>query len=455
MADVNQHRIIKEGVEVWNYWREKYPEVEVDLSEVDLSGAILNEANFSRAFLFGVNFSNAELKGVNLSNSDLRKAKLGKSNLIKANLYNADIFEADLNSATLREADLRHTFAWFADFSEADLRIADLSFAFLQQAKFSRADLSGAKLISADLDQADLSGANLTNADLTNADIALANLKNANLKKAILFRAQCMSTDFSHANLMEAVLENASLVETNLEQANLTNCKVYGLSAWRIKGNPKNQSRLIITPHYEPEITVDDIEVAQFIYLILYNKSVRNVINTITSKTVLILGRFTPQRKEVLNKIREELHKYDYVPIIFDFEKPESQSLLETVMTLAGMSRFIIADVTIATMVREELRSVVEKYPSKPIQPIILNTEEEYVTLPEMMKGFKSILKAYRYNDVNQLIQELKMKIIDPSEAWIKDGDKNIREIQLERENEESRKRIEMLEKKLKDNNLL
>jgi len=55
---------------------------------------------------------------------------------------------------------------------------------------------------------------------------------------------------------------------------------------------------LIITPPNEPEITVDNIEVAQFIYLMLYNQKIRDVIDTITSKVVLILGRFTPERKQ-------------------------------------------------------------------------------------------------------------------------------------------------------------
>ena len=37
-----------------------------------------------------------------------------------------------------------------------------------------------------------------------------------------------------------------------------------------------------------PRFTVDNIEVAQFIYLLLHNQKIRDVIDTITSKTVLI-----------------------------------------------------------------------------------------------------------------------------------------------------------------------
>jgi len=40
---------------------------------------------------------------------------------------------------------------------------------------------------------------------------------------------------------------------------------------------------------HEPRITIDNIEVAQFIYLLLHNEKIRDVIDTITSKAVLIL----------------------------------------------------------------------------------------------------------------------------------------------------------------------
>jgi hypothetical protein len=81
------------------------------------------------------------------------------------------------------------------------------------------------------------------------------------------------------------------------------------------------QQNLIITEEDEPTVTVDNIEVAQFIYLMLNNQKVREVIDTITSKVVLILGRFTPERKQVLDGLRNELRKRNYLPVMFDFEK--------------------------------------------------------------------------------------------------------------------------------------
>jgi hypothetical protein len=106
-----------------------------------------------------------------------------------------------------------------------------------------------------------------------------------------------------------ASLRAATLVGTDLTDADLTGCYVFGVSAWGLKLERAKQQNLIITGFNEPAITVDDIEVAQFIYLMLNNQKVRNVIDTINSKAVLILGRFTADRKKVLDALREELRR--------------------------------------------------------------------------------------------------------------------------------------------------
>jgi hypothetical protein len=48
----------------------------------------------------------------------------------------------------------------------------------------------------------------------------------------------------------------------------------------------------------------------------LNNQKVLDVIDTITSKVVLILGRFTAERKAVLDALREELRQRNYLPIL-------------------------------------------------------------------------------------------------------------------------------------------
>jgi hypothetical protein len=111
-------------------------------------------------------------------------------------------------------------------------------------------------------------------------------------------------------------------VQTDLTGADLTGCRIYGLSAWKLKLGIKQQN-LVITGYGEPEITVDNLEVVQFIYLLLHNEKIRDVIDTITSKAVLILGRFTNDRQgfsqhanfqqQLIRRFRSGLGRQSYV----------------------------------------------------------------------------------------------------------------------------------------------
>ena len=93
------------------------------------------------------------------------------------------------------------------------------------------------------------------------------------------------------------------------------------------------QENLIITPQDEPTITVDNLKIAQFIYLLLNNQEIRDVIDTITSQVVLILGYFTDERKVVLEALRDELRNQNYSPVVFNFEGVAHKDFTEMART--------------------------------------------------------------------------------------------------------------------------
>lgn len=281
------------------------------------------------------------------------------------------------------------------DFSTANLREITLSYADFSYANLQRTDLSGAYLSFADLRGADLRGANLSSAYLRGAYLG--------------------RSDLSSASLMGAVLIN-----TNLEQANLVDCRIYGISAWDVRLEGAIQYNLVITLDNQPTITVDNLKIAQFVYLLLNNAEIREVIDTITSKVVLILGRFTEERKPVLDALRDELRKRNYLPILFDFDKPASRDLTETVSTLAHMARFVIADITEAKSIPQELMTIVPNLPSVPVQPLILNSQHEYGMF-EHFTRFSWVLPLYRFTDEVSLLQSLQEKIIAPAEQKAKE----------------------------------
>jgi uncharacterized protein YjbI with pentapeptide repeats len=383
VANEEHLKLLKQGVGVWIAWRAKEPSVRPDLSWADLSGADLHGASLSRA----------NLRGADLSGAELSEANLGGAELSGADLSGADLSGACLNDAYLGRADL----------SEANLRGAFLHNAYLGKANLDVAHLSGADLSEANLDAAFLSGADLSEANLSGAFLRSANLT---------------ETDFRWANLAGANLDRALLVETDLVDATLTDCRIYGISAWDVKLSAGTiQQGLIITPEREPAITVDDLEVAQFVYLLLHNEKIRRVIDTVVKKGVLLLGRFTEGRIAVLERLREELRKRGYLPIVFNFDKPETKDFTETVRLLAGLSKFVIADLTSPKSAPYELGTIVSQT-MIPFQPIIAAGETPFSMLQDLWINYPDrVFKPIYYSSVDALIVSLDEKIIRPAEA--------------------------------------
>ncbi|MBP6177953.1 MAG: pentapeptide repeat-containing protein [Anaerolineales bacterium] len=385
MANEEQLSILRQGVKIWNTWREENPLIRVDLSGTDLSGAKFSFVNLSDANLSGINFNGAELfyadlSKANLSESNLGRAKLGEANLSKANLDKTNLSEASLSGASLRETNLSFTDLSGADLNDSDLSSANLHKAYLGNASLIRANLSEASLIGTSLPRTNLSEANLSGAD------------------------------FSGVNLI-----SSNLIKANVNNVKISNSNVYGANVWDLKGEFKEQKDLIITPLDESSITVDNIKVAQFVYLLLNNRELRDVINTLTSKTVLILGRFSiPERKAILDALRNKLREYDLLPIVFDFDRPTDKDFTETIKTLAGISYFVIADVTNPKSSPLELQATIPDY-QIPFVPIIQEGESPFAMMVDLQKKYPWVLPTRSYDSIETLMSALKPGIIDPA----------------------------------------
>lgn len=377
---------LKQGTIVWNQWRTENPSIQPDLSRAVLINANLSKMNLSEVDFNGADLTKANLMWSNLYRANLNGAHLKFAHILYANLQKANLFRAYLKGAILINSNLSE-----ANLSEANLRHADLSDAILNSVDLSKANLSRAGLLRAKLNLA-----NLIEADLNNADLSMADLT---------------GTDLSGADL-----RMVRLIETNFEKANLSGCSVYGISAWNLKLEVANQSDLIITQKGESIITVDNLEVAQFIYLLLNNEKIRDVVDTISSKVVLILGRFSPERKMILDAIKGELRRSGYLPILFDFGGPTRRNLTETVSILAHMAKFIIADITDAKSIPQELMHIVPNLPSVPVQPLVQVSAETY-SMFEHFKNYPWVLEIYQYNDIEDIRNSFNEKIIDPAKA--------------------------------------
>jgi len=301
----------------------------------------------------------------------------------------------------------------------------------LFEAKLCGRDLAGFNFCNANLIKADLREATLKGANFHEANLGGAHLNDADLTNANFCRTDLYETDFSSVarptDLTGANLQGTQLARTNFKGAKLKDCTIYGLSAWNLDVENADQGNLNIRYRVQrgdgsveqAEFSVDDIEVAQLVFLLLDNKKISNLFDQLTSKAVLILGRFEPEKhRQVIENLRRGVRQHDFLPIVFDFKPDPSRDLTETIKILAGLCHFVIVDLTEPRSVPAELFATVEDY-QLPFVPIIQVGQKPFALFPSLKK-YPWLLQPVSYKSPASLSADVvKRGIIDrASEMW-------------------------------------
>jgi uncharacterized protein YjbI with pentapeptide repeats len=402
VADAGQLRILREGgAAAWNaYVYEHMAEGILTITaegrtfrdregiSIDLQGADLSGLNLDGVYLGAAQLTNADLHDSTFRNAVMRRiqaqgANLGGAVLEGADLYGADLSFANLSAVSGAHAMLEHTMLFHAHVSGS----------------FRASSFVGSELGEVSL-RGDCRDAIFTGAHLRDAEVLQCILDGAVLGKATLDRAT-----FQDVSLAGCDLRGASLVETTFYGARLDGCRVYGASVWGVDMTNVTQRQLIVTDE-DPHLSVDDLELAQFLYLMINNTKLHNVIEAMTSKFVLILGRFSPQGKPVLEQTRVWLLDNGFAPIIFDFEPSGTRDLTETITLLARLVRFIVADLTDPSSIPHELASIVPSMPSVPVLPFIRAGMRPYAMFEHLLR-YPWVRPVVEYQDSQDLILKL------------------------------------------------
>jgi hypothetical protein len=83
---------------------------------------------------------------------------------------------------------------------------------------------------------------------------------------------------------------------------------------------------------------------------------------------------------------------------------------------LAHLAGFVIADITDAKSIPQELSVIVPSLPSVPVRPILAATYTEYGMF-EHWTRFLWVLPIYRYGSLDELLATLSDQVIAPAEA--------------------------------------
>ena len=377
-----QHlQVLKESVRrgsnrFWNQWRKNHPRVVPDLRGVILAGAWLRAFNFDRARLDGAVLDRADLASVRLEQASLRAADLYYANLSSVHGRKANLSGARLGNATLRRGDFR---------SATFLDDAYLNHANCQEANFSRAKLAGA---------------NLTDADLTSTRFDGADLTGAQLDGAILNRSSFLGASLRSASVGGAFIRH---VQTDRK----TDQRDLGVDVhvvWE-----RARGRMIEFDQAQ------DLRLAQFHDVVDEHGAVANLISASAKRVVLILGRFLPRRKRVLDRLADALRARGKVPVVFDFPGPAEREVSDTVRFIAGMSQFIVVDLTKASSVPLELQATIPDL-MVPVLPIVQSGEAVFAMFSDLQRRYAWIQPTVSYKDADQLVRHVDDAIIDRAE---------------------------------------
>lgn len=450
-------RSIEESdVSIWNRCRKETTFVP------RLDGANLGVQEGNRPILRGINLADACLSGVILTNACLEDACFN----------GATVDNAIFDFADLRKAHLIGLKGKLSSFEHADLRQADLASANLPKANFDSAKLDGTIFDTADLpdasfEDAHMHKANFYMATLTGANIRLAScigadyrharlaganffgtiLREAKLNEADLTQAILRMTDLRSATLCGAILERAILVETKLFSADLSDAWIHGISAWDVKiDDSTKQKRMNIGKWPDPNrINAENLELAQFLNYLLDRRKLGEFITTMANRIVLILGRFT-ERKELLDGLSLKVKESGLLPVIFDFEKPSDRDFTETIKLLAGLSFFVIADITKPRSVPLELQATVPDY-MIPFVPILQKGEQAFSMFIDLQKKYKQwVLPLVKYQAQDDLLavfdEAIKIPAMEKHLELLRIKHEQMEEIDAERLSQEKLRKL-------------
>jgi hypothetical protein len=119
----------------------------------------------------------------------------------------------------------------------------------------------------------------------------------------------------------------------------------------------------------------------------------------------------------VLERLREELRKRDYVPIVFNFNKPETKDFRETVRLLADLSKFVIADITNPKSSPLRAQATVPEI-MVPLQPIVEQGREALRHAAGLVdQAPRLVFEPIEYMSVGRLVETIDTEIIRHAEA--------------------------------------
>ena len=151
--------------------------------------------------------------------------------------------------------------------------------------------------------------------------------------------------------------------------------------------------------------------------------------DAVTRRGVLILGRFGDGGLALLQALAAWLRKPEnggYLPLLFDFPRPEAKTYTDTIRTLAGLARFVIVDLS-GPSVPQEIMATVDLY-EIPFVPILEQKRKDWSMFHDFLVK-ERVLEPIRFTSQDHLLELLADKVIAPAEKLIEERQRRLDKI--------------------------
>lgn len=267
--------------------------------------------------------------------------------------------------------------------------VGDLQVKGMNRINFSGMNLSSISVSGAFAEGLNLQGSVFEDSHFEEGDFSRANFSGATFRNTKFNKTILTGAFFDDATFVNCNLNRVNLVGASFHIKEITETVVYGIAAWDMQtSDDMKQSKLVIEKTYalysdliqqgKVPMMVDDIELAQFVYYLSNHKKIRDALNILNDRGVLLLGRFKDGGLERLYSMREWFQGKGYMAMIFDFLRPDNLSLTETVVTMAGLSKFVVVDLS-GSSIPAELQSILSQ-----IKKPVLAFGDPYALFPDL-----------------------------------------------------------------------
>lgn len=99
---------------------------------------------------------------------------------------------------------------------------------------------------------------------------------------------------------------------------------------------------------------------------------------------------------------------------MFDFDRPASNNLTETIKTLTGLSRFVIADITNPRSSPLELQATIPDF-MIPFVPILQKGEPCFAMFADLQNKYDWVMDVLTYDSTQTIVEALASLILKPA----------------------------------------